>query len=159
MNIIPVPGKSFMQMPFRNMLRSPWRSLLTVMGIAIAILLMTVFIGFLDTFVLTLDRAEDAYLSQEPDRLVVLMDFFYPTDGEQVTAVENMTTADGQPLFAQVDTALAVGGRLLGADEEFDVSLELLDMNGGLWKPDLLKGQIDGRVSRVLSSRKKRRMT
>ncbi len=142
MNIIPVPGKSFMQMPFRNILRSPWRSLLTVMGIAIAILLMTVFIGFLDTFVLTLDRAEDAYLSQEPDRLVVLMDFFYPTDGEQVTAVENMTTADGQPLFAQVDTALAVGGRLLGADEEFDVSLELLDMNGGLWKPDLLRGQI-----------------
>ncbi|RPI96045.1 MAG: FtsX-like permease family protein, partial [Chloroflexi bacterium] len=142
MNIIPVPGKSFMQMPFRNILRSPWRSLLTVLGIAIAIVLMTVFIGFMDTFVLTLDRAEDAYLAQEPDRLVVLMDFFYPTDGEQVTAVENMTTADGLPLFAKVDPALALGGRLLGADVEFDVSLELLDLNDGMWKPELLQGQI-----------------
>ncbi|HLA44778.1 MAG TPA: FtsX-like permease family protein, partial [Aggregatilineales bacterium] len=39
LNRLPLPGDSFTQMPFRNILRAPWRTLLTVLGIALAILL------------------------------------------------------------------------------------------------------------------------
>jgi putative ABC transport system permease protein len=142
MNYVPVPGRSFMQMPFRNILRSPWRSLLTVFGIAIAILLLTVFIGFLDTFTITLNQASDAYLYLERDRLVVSLDTFYPADSPHISTLASLTDANGQPLFSKVDANLLSGGKLIGADQNIDVSLEFMDMDTASWVPKLLKGQL-----------------
>ena len=142
MNYVPIPGKSFMQMPFSNILRSPWRSLLTVFGIAIAVLLMTVFIGFLDTFTITLNQASDAYLYRESDRLVVSLDSFYPVDSPHINEVAALTGTDGQPLFSKVDADLMTGGKLIGADEDIDVSLEFMNMDTAIWVPRLLKGQL-----------------
>ena len=142
MNYLPIPGKSFMQMPFHNLLRSPWRSLLTVFGIAIAVLLMTVFIGFLDTFTITLNQASDAYLYQEPDRLVVSLDSFYPAKSPQIGDMATLTGENGQPLFSSVDADLLTGGKLIGASKDIDVSLQLMNMDTAIWVPRLLKGQL-----------------
>ncbi len=154
MNYVPIPGKSFMQMPFRNLLRSPWRSLLTVFGIAIAVLLMTVFIGFLDTFTITLNQAEDAYLSKAGSRLVVALDSFYPADSPPISEMAALTNENGQPLFSRVDADLIAGGKLIGADKDIDVSLEFLNMDTAIWVPELLKGQLKTEQPGIVISEK-----
>jgi len=121
MHGIALPGKSFTQMPLRNLLRSPWRTLLTVLGIAVAIILMTVFVGFGDSFVATLDASNDAYLYQGSDRLLVNLDFFYPADNGEITALPSLTTTEGTPLFGAMDKSLIVGGRLLDGEDDINV--------------------------------------
>ena len=101
-----LPGKSFVNMPIKNLLRSPWRTLLTVLGVAIAIMLMTTMVGAVDTFVKTIDQADDAYRHMAGDRLLVSMDFFYPEESDTVQDVMTLTNGDGQPLFAETETAL-----------------------------------------------------
>jgi putative ABC transport system permease protein len=154
MNYIPIPGKSFMQMPFHNLLRSPWRSLLTVFGIAIAVLLLTVFVGFLDTFTITLNQASDAYLYREPDRLVVALDSFYLADSPQIDQMAATTGENGQPLFSKVDADLLTGGKLVGADEDIDVSLDFINMDTAIWVPKLLKGQLKADRPGIIISEK-----
>jgi putative ABC transport system permease protein len=142
LKMLPIPGKSFTQMPFRNIFRSPWRSLLTVLGISMAIILMTAFIGFLDSFVATMDRAEDAYLHQAANRMIVNLDFFYPVDNGEISSIRALTNAEGDPLFQSVDTGLMVGGSVSHGDEQFDVLIELYDMTTAMWTPKLLEGTL-----------------
>lgn len=141
-NYVPLPGRSFSQMPFKNLLRSPWRTLLTVLGISMAVVLMTAFIGFLDTFLVTIDHAEKAFLSKEADRLIVNLDFFYPASNGEITAIRNVTGSNGQPLFSQVETGLVVESSLISGSQKLDTLLELHDMATAIWRPTLLKGSI-----------------
>jgi putative ABC transport system permease protein len=142
-NIVPLPGKSFMQMPVKNILRSPWRSLLTVLGISMAIILMTAFIGFLDSFLATIDRAEDAYLHESQDRMIVTLDRFYPATNGEIAAIRALTDENGSPLFQQVETGLLLGGRLITGDEEIDTAIELHDMDQAIWHPKLIAGNLN----------------
>jgi putative ABC transport system permease protein len=153
-NYLPLPGKSFMQMPVKNLMRSPWRTLLTVLGIGMAIVLLTAFVGFLDTFLATMERAKDAYLYEEPDRLVVNLDFFYPEENGEIAAIRDLTGADGQPMFSRVETGLALGGNLIGGGEEINTLLELHDMDGAIWRPKLLKGDLAGDGTGIILSEK-----
>lgn len=141
-NILPLPGKSFTEMPIKNILRSPWRSLLTIIGIGMAIILLTAFVGFLDTFMATMDRAEDAYLHQASERMVVTLDSFYPVENGKVSAIHSLSAEDGSPLFDEVETGLMIGGRLLGDGEKLDMALELHDMDDAIWQPKLLEGDL-----------------
>ncbi|MCB9436620.1 MAG: ABC transporter permease [Anaerolineales bacterium] len=143
-NRLPLPGKSFTQMPFKNVLRAPWRSFLTMLGIAMAITLLSMFVGFLDSFVATMDQAEKAYLHEGKDRVWVILDYFYPTDSTLVTDLEATTQPDGSSLFAQTETGLMLGGTLKNgnADEDIEVSLELYDgVAEGIWRPTLTEGR------------------
>lgn len=145
--LLPLPGRSFMQMPIKNLLRSPWRTLLTVLGIAMAVILMTMFVGFLDTFMATIEQSEDAYLHQVPDRLLVDLDTFYPVRGEADDPVAALTAlAEGeQPLLAAApETALIVGAKLLHEGVKLDVALELHDMESAVWVPKLTAGKLVG---------------
>lgn len=144
-NIIPLPGRSFMQMPVKNILRSPWRSLLTIGGVSMAIILMTTFLGFLDTFIATIDRAEDAYLYEADERILVTLDFFYPVDNGEISAIRDLTAEDGSPLFAEVEPGLMLGGRVFVGDDDsdaIDIALEMHDMSTAIWQPKLLEGEL-----------------
>jgi putative ABC transport system permease protein len=154
-NGLPVPGKSFVHMPINNILRAPWRSLLTVLGIAMAIVLMTTFIGFLDTFLATMDRADDAYLHEGRDRILVSLDRFYPASNGEIAAIRSLAREDGSPLFAQVETGLIFGGNLIKGDQELEIALEFHDMNSAIWRPRLLKGQLesDGEPGIIISEK------
>ncbi|MBN1680476.1 MAG: ABC transporter permease [Anaerolineae bacterium] len=154
MNYLPLPGKSFTHMPFKNILRSPWRSLMTVMGISMAILLMTAFIGMMDTFRTTVDRGSDATLYRSPDRLVVGLDFFYPVNNGEITAIESLKQDDGTPYFSQVDTTLSVGGHLGDGDDTFDIMIGLQDMDSVIWAPDLLEGELKAGEPGIVISEK-----
>ena len=154
LSVIPIPGKSFTQMPFRNILRSPWRSLLTVLGIAMAIVLLVAFVGFLDSFLATMDQAESAYEYQSPDRLLVQLDFFYPTSNGEITAIRDLTSDDGSPLFTTAEPALMLGGKLIDGGDDIDIALELHDMDNAIWVPRLIKGQLQSDRPGIILSEK-----
>lgn len=142
--ILPLPGRSFSQMPIKNILRSPWRAGLTVLGIAIAVMLLTVMVGASDSYVATMRHADEAYRYKGQHRVLVNLDFFYPV--EAIRYLTTLTDKNGQPLFEDTETSLLVGGTLIKGDEELDVLLELHAMDSALWKPRLLKGKHDGLI-------------
>ena len=141
-NILPLPGKSFAQMPVKNILRAPWRSLLTILGISMAIILMAVMMGFLDSFIATMERSEDAYLHEGGDRMIVMLDRFYPADNGEIEAIRELTDEDGTHLFEQVETGLMIGGRFIDGDEDIDALVEFHDMDQAIWHPKLLEGEL-----------------
>ncbi len=142
--LLPLPGRSFSQMPIKNILRSPWRTSFTIVGIAIAIMLMTVMVGAGDSYAATMQRAEDAYLHRSEHRVLVNLDFFYPV--EAVTYLTSLTNKYGQPLFKDTETSLLVGGTLTNGEETLDVLLELHEMDSALWTPRLLEGKNGGLI-------------
>jgi putative ABC transport system permease protein len=153
-NYVPLPGQSFGQMPFKNVLRSPWRTLLTVLGVAMAIVLLTAIVGFLDSFIATIDQGEDAYLREGASRLLVSLDFFYPATHDRVMAIQNLEREDGTPLFTQVETALVLEGKLIHGSQTLDAYLELHDMETAIWRPALVKGALTSDEPGIIISEK-----
>lgn len=142
-NRLPLPGKSFIHMPVKNVLRSPWRTLLTIMGVAIAVLLMTTCVGLGDTLSKTMNQADDAYRYRGQDRVLVTMDFFYPVGSEAITSITGLSQPDGQPYFKTTETSLIMEGSLSKGTTKIDnVLIELHDVTHAIWVPALKKGQL-----------------
>ena len=75
------------QMPIRNVLRTPRRTILTAVGVGAAITALVAVLGMLDSFGRTLDRGDDEFTKGDADRVVVQLDTFYPTDSPVVAAI------------------------------------------------------------------------
>jgi ABC-type lipoprotein release transport system permease subunit len=149
-----LPGDTFAQLPLKNVLRSPKRTLLTVLGVAVAIALLFLFLGLRDTLIGTLDQAEQALLYRSPDRIVVSLNTFYPTEHEQVRRVAALSSADGRPLFAEAEPGLRIGGRLQAGDREIESPIEFVPADSAIWTPALLAGRWgdgEGRAGIVIS--------
>ncbi len=153
-NRLHLPGRSFTQMPLRNIMRSPWRTLLTVLGIAIAIMLMTFIVGAMDSYVGTMQRADDAYRYESKDRILVDLDRFFPQSDGEVTALSSLTGSDGQPLFTASETALLLGGSISNGTTSIDTALELHDMAHAIWVPELISGQLNNSEPGIIISQK-----
>jgi putative ABC transport system permease protein len=151
---VPLPGKSFTHMPIRNVLRSPWRTLLTVLGIAIAISMLVFVVGALDTYVATMDKADDAYRYMGRDRVLINLDLFYPVENGEITTLMHVTDADGDPVAARTQPALRLGGTLIKDGEKIDTSLELYDMQNAIWTPSLVEGSLTADQPGVIISEK-----
>jgi putative ABC transport system permease protein len=134
---VPLPGKSFTQMPLRNLLRAPRRTLLTLLGVAMAITTQIAMIGMLDTFNEVIDQGEQEFMQDSPDRMIVALNNFYPVNAEPVLAVEQAGPV------AEAVPAIQLGGELLRGDDSVEVSLELLDLDNPLWTPNLLEGRLE----------------
>ena len=142
-NHLPLPGKSFVHMPVKNVLRSPWRTLLTILGVAIAVLLMTTAVGLGDTLSKTMNQADDAYRYRGQDRVLVTMDFFYPVGSEPITSITGLSQPDGQPFFKTTETSLVMAGSLRhGAGKIDNVLIELHDVAHAIWVPALKEGRL-----------------
>jgi putative ABC transport system permease protein len=71
-----LPGGSLGQMPPRNVLRAPRRTLMTVLGIAAVIAVLVSMLGLIDSFRTTVDRSEEELAGATPSRLEVTLDRF-----------------------------------------------------------------------------------
>jgi putative ABC transport system permease protein len=143
---VSLPGNTFSQMPLNNVLRSPKRTLLTVFGVAVAIALLFIFLGLLDTMLGTFDQLRHALLYRSPDRHVVTLDTFYPADHEQVRGLAMLTTETGQPLFEIIEPGLRLSGQLINGEEEMMSLLEFYQVDSAIWTPALLNGQLHGAI-------------
>ncbi len=135
-----LPGTSFYQMPLKNILRSPKRTVLTILGLALAMALLFVFLGLLDTFSRTLDQTERAFLYQSHDRIIVTLDFFYPIDHKHVNELVMLTDSDEQPLFKEAEPGLMLTGQLRSGAEMIETLVQFYSTDSAIWMPALLEG-------------------
>ncbi len=119
---LPLPGSSVAQMPFRNVLREPRRTVLTALGIAAAITTLVGVIGMIDSFVATIDAGDAEIVGDTPDRLTVDLEGFALATSPEVTAI----TED--PMLRTVEPGLTLGGTLAPGEDEIDVALYLTDL-------------------------------
>jgi putative ABC transport system permease protein len=128
---IPIPGRTTAQLPFRNVLRAPRRALMTVLGVAAAIMVLVGLVGIFDSFRATIDDADAEASTSSPDRLNVELDFFYPTTAEQVRSIE------GSPAVGTTEPILALPSTLRGSGTSIETLLELRDLDSSLWAPTI----------------------
>ncbi len=151
-----LPGSSFAQMPLRNILRTPKRTFITVLGISVAIALLLLFLGLLDTFLGTLNQANHAMTYRSPDRVVITLNSFYPTNHELVRDIEGLSADNDEPLLSDTEPGLMLGGRMLGEAEEIETLVEFYPAQSNIWRPALLEGslEVEGGDTGIVISRK-----
>ncbi len=146
---LPLPGSSVAQMPFRNVLREPRRTLLTALGIAAAITTLVGVIGMIDSFVATIDAGDREIVGDTPDRLTVDLDRFALSDSTEVRAI---TTS---PLLRAAEPGLTLGGTLApDSDDPIDVVLYAIDLDSDLWTPTATEGTLHSDRPGVVLSEK-----
>ena len=141
----PLPGDSFAQMPMRNLTRFPRRTLLTVLAIAASITVLVALLGIVDSFLETVDIAEDETLGATPDRVLVDLDGFALADSPEVAAIAGASTVD------TADPMLRMGATVRSDEATLDLLLDLVDLDEGTWRPTLTAGSVGGEAGLVLT--------
>jgi putative ABC transport system permease protein len=143
-----LPGRSLAQMPLRDVVRAPRRTLLTAMGIAVSVATLVSVIGIVDTFLAAIDRGRHEILAGHPERMTVELDGFYALDSSTVAAVTS------SPSVEAASPMVRVGGTLSDDHSSFDVYLTLLDLDDPLWHPTATKGSLDSGEAGLVISQK-----
>jgi putative ABC transport system permease protein len=149
---LPLPGGSVIRMPFRNLLRAPRRTILTLLAISTVLAILFAMTGMRDSFLATLEQADEELLAGSDDRLIVQLDTYYAIDSDIVTALlANESLSLTEPVFAvggsiSVDHAggqadanftdlySAVDEVVHGVDEEsLEVQIQFVDFQSGIW--------------------------
>ena len=146
---LPWPRSAIRRMPLGNLLATPRRTLLTALGIGAAVATLVAILGILDSFIGTMDRNEAEVVGDHPDRVVVGLDTIVLDDGPDVAAVGNAASVGDMTPVLQLAGRLAAGG-----GEGFDVLIEAVDLDNGVWSPT-----VDGDPERRASSLPARRPT
>ena len=141
---LPLPGRGYHQIPLRNVLRTPRRSALTVLGIGAALATLVTITGFLDTFRGTLSTAQDELLRAAPSRVSVSLDSFYPADSPVIQAVRKL------PQAGDVQAGLLAPATVRNGGRSIRVAAEVLPAAPS-WTPSLVSGTLSGGI--VLSSK------
>lgn len=129
-----LPGSALVQMPGRNVLRAPRRTLLTALGIGTVVAVVTAFSGMVDSFLATVDRSERELAGATPSRITVSLEGFHRLGSPLVRSVE------GAPGVRAAEGRLQVAGRLATADDSFDALIGLQDGRNRLWQPTVASG-------------------
>lgn len=146
---LPIPGGSMARMPFRNIARSPRRTVLTALGIASAIAISIAIFGIVDSFLDAGYRSRDALAGDHPDRVVVELDTFHPI------VSPTYATVAGSSALRDVEPMTRVLATLVGEDEQIDVFVDFVDFDSDLWAPELRNGELnDASAGGVVLSRK-----
>ncbi|HEX5950148.1 MAG TPA: FtsX-like permease family protein [Actinomycetota bacterium] len=145
---LPLPGGTFGQLPLRNVLRAPRRTIVTALGMGAAIAAMIGFVGLLDSLNATLDRGEREAVQDQPERATVELDGFVRLDAEVVTAVRA-----AEPV-ARAEPVLRFPGMLTVRGTEIAAVVEVLDLQSPIWHPSLVqRAPADGLPSIVLAEK------
>jgi putative ABC transport system permease protein len=130
-----VPGSALVQMPIRNVLRAPRRTLLTALGVGTIVAVVTAFSGLVDSFLGTIDQSKREVAGATPSRITVSLDGFHGKSSGLVRSIEDaagVRAAEGR---------LQVPGRLGSSKESFDAFIGLQDPRNRLWQPTVTSGQ------------------
>ena len=134
---LPLPGRSLAQMPLRDVLRAPRRTVLTALGIAAMIATLIGVLGMVDSFLATVDRGEAEILGRSPERVTVTLQTFALADSPEVQAVVDT------PGVARAEPGLRIGGTVTSDADSFDVALDVIDLSpDALWAPTPVAGSL-----------------
>jgi putative ABC transport system permease protein len=139
-------GNSFTVIPFRNLRRTPRRTILTVSGIAAALTVLVGFLGIMDSVFGAVDTAEIESAGREPGRIAVGFDTFRPVGSLEVAAIE------ASEAVAVAEPTLNLVGAM-GPEAELDLFLQLVDLEDGMWRPSITAGTLAGTDGIVLAEK------
>lgn len=150
---VPLPGRSFWEMPIRDTLRTPRRTLMTVVGLASVVAVVVAFFGMIDSFTGIIDLSAKETSRGNPARIEVTLDRFYPRSGPVVRRIESA------PAVGPSEVKLRVAAKLVppagrGDDDEVDVLLELIDPRSKLWTPSISAGSFKPGSRGIVIARK-----
>lgn len=128
-----LPGTTFAQMPVRNLLRAPRRTLLTMFGVGAAVTVIVVTLGMLDSFEATIDRGEAEVLKDAPDRTSIELRGLVPVDSPEVSAILD------SPAVGNAQPTLRVPGALSSGSTRLDVQIQLLEFQSSVWSPTIMR--------------------
>lgn len=134
---IPLPGRSYRQVPVRNVLRTPRRTALTTLGIAAAIATLVTTMGFLDSFNATLDKSERELLRAAPDRVAVSLQSLQPVNSPAVAAVRSL------PEVGSAGTGLLLSATARHNGQSIELLTEVLAETSP-WHPTIVAGSASG---------------
>jgi putative ABC transport system permease protein len=133
-----LPGRSFGQLPVRNVLRTPRRTALTALGVASAIGLLVGLGGLLDSFQATLDVAETESTTTAPDRLEATLDGLHPVTDDTVTGVASA------PGVASATATVELPSTARTSTGSVELMVEVLDRASAPWHPTVTAGDAAG---------------
>ncbi len=146
---LPWPRRSLQQYPIRSLLRTPRRTLLTVLAIAAAMTVLVAVFGMLDSLGRTMHEGDRELTRTAADRVAVRLSTFEPVGGPVLSAV----AAD--PSVGSVAAGLVVPAQLrTEGHDPVDVSLEVFDFSEAPWAPAVRRGQLPDPSAGILVAEK-----
>jgi len=143
-----LPGGSLSNMPLRNVLRAPRRTIMTVLGIAAVVAITLALAGMIDSFNSTLDASRAEALAGAKQRLTVDLAAPQTQRGAAVRAV------GGSPLVAGTQPSLRLPGTLATSRRRLDAFVEAVTPSGPLWHPTLVEGTLPAGQPRLLIAKR-----
>ena len=141
---IPLPGRSVERMPFRNLMRAPRRTFLTLLTFTMSLAIMFAMLGLGSTFTATLDDGNDELLGGEPDRFIVQLDNLYPVDAPEVQDVVTDPTVRHGEAGLTLGASVTSAASNLGDDEpaQLDLAVRYVDFGSTVWTPTASQGSL-----------------
>ncbi len=143
-----LPGKSLGQMPIRNVLRAPRRTILTALGIGATIVVLVAVLGALDSFNGILDRMSAELSKGMPDRVVATLANFQRADSDLAQTIEN------SPSVGVAEPILTGGASIANEGTKLDIQVQALDMASPIWHPTVNSGVDAGGLPGIVLAEK-----
>jgi putative ABC transport system permease protein len=131
-----LPGGSLSNMPLRNVLRAPRRTIMTVLGIGAVVAITLALAGVIDSFNTTLDASRAEALAGSTQRLTV--DLVTP-QRPTAPAVRAVTES---PVIGAAQSSLRLPVTLVAGRHRLSAFVEIVKANGPLWHPTLGAGAL-----------------
>ena len=142
---VELPGGSLANVPLRNVLRTPRRTLMTVLGIGAVVAITFALAGVIDSFNSTLDATRTEALAGSRQRLVV--DLAVPVrTGAAVRAIT------ASPVIGTAQPSLRLTSTLSARGRRIDAFVEVVSQHRPLWHPTFRSGSLPrGRPGLVIA--------
>jgi putative ABC transport system permease protein len=131
---VPLPGRSVARQSFRNVVRTPRRTVLTSLALAAVTAVLVTMLGTFDSFDSAIDAGEREIVRSTPERVSVQLSSVVPVGSPLVRSV------GAQPAVGSVSPTLRVSGTVRSNESSLDVALVLLDPQTSIWLPTVLPG-------------------
>jgi putative ABC transport system permease protein len=131
-----LPGGSLANLPLRNVLRTPRRTLMTLLGIGAIVTIVIALAGVMDSFDTTLSASRQEALAGAHDRMTVDLATPQRADSADIRRVVHAQTVGATQMSLRVASTIGAGAR------QVDVALETISDRRPLWHPTFYAGTL-----------------
>ena len=142
-----IPGGALANLPLRSVLRTPRRTVMTLLGIGAVVTIVVALAGVMNSFDRTLGASRSEALAGAPGRLTADLVAPAPATAASVRRIATARTVGASQTSLRLpSTLIAPGGRRV------DVSLETVGVRRPLWHPTFQSGTLPaGRPGLVIA--------
>ena len=143
-----LPGGSLGNLPIRNVVRTPRRTLMTVLGIAAVVTIVVALAGLLDSFDATISASRQEALTGARGRLTVDLAHPVPNSSPVIRQIRS------SPTVGASQPALRLPGTIIAKGKQIQAFIESVAPHGRLWHPTAKAGALPPDRPGVLIARR-----